>query len=32
MNKMFPEHRGKIYSGPKQPVAILARYNDGWIQ
>ncbi len=23
MNRMFPEHRGKIYSGPKQPVAIL---------
>jgi len=23
MDKMFPEHRGKIYSGPKQPVAIL---------
>jgi hypothetical protein len=23
MNKMFPEHRGKIYSGPKQPVEIL---------
>ena len=23
MNKMFPMHRGKIYSGPKQPVAIL---------
>ena len=23
MNKMFPEHRGKIFSGPKQPVAIL---------
>ena len=21
--KMFPEHRGKIFSGPKQPVAIL---------
>jgi hypothetical protein len=30
---MFPEHRGKIYSGPKQPVAILqdimmADYNE----
>ena len=23
MNKMFPQHKGKIYSGPKQPVAIL---------
>ena len=23
MNKMFPEHRGKIYSGPRQPVEIL---------
>jgi hypothetical protein len=23
MNKMFPEHRGKIHSGPKQPVEIL---------
>lgn len=23
MNKMFPEHKGKIYSGPKQPVEIL---------
>ena len=23
MNLMFPEHRGKIFSGPKQPVAIL---------
>jgi len=23
MDKMFPEHRGKIYSGPKQPVEIL---------
>lgn len=23
MNKMFPEHRGKIFSGPKQPVEIL---------
>lgn len=23
MNKMFPEHRGNIYSGPKQPVEIL---------
>tara|TARA_A100001234_G_scaffold47060_1_gene39215 strand:+ start:177 stop:740 length:564 start_codon:yes stop_codon:yes gene_type:complete len=23
MEKMFPEHRGKIFSGPKQPVAIL---------
>ena len=33
MNLMFPEHKGKIYSGPKQPVAILqdimmADYND----
>ena len=28
MNKMFPEHRGKIYSGPKQPVEILARSYD----
>ena len=33
MNKMFPEHKGKIYSGPKQPVAILqdlmlAGYNE----
>lgn len=33
MNLMFPEHRGKIYSGPKQPVAILqdimmADYNE----
>ena len=23
MEKMFPEHAGKIYSGPKQPVEIL---------
>ena len=23
MNKMFPEHKGKIFSGPKQPVDIL---------
>jgi len=23
MDKMFPEHRGKIFSGPKQPVEIL---------
>ena len=23
MNKMFPEHRGKIHSGPREPVAIL---------
>jgi hypothetical protein len=23
MNKMFPQHKGKIYSGPKQPVEIL---------
>ena len=23
MEKMFPEHKGKIFSGPKQPVAIL---------
>jgi hypothetical protein len=23
MNKMFPEHKGKIHSGPKQPVEIL---------
>lgn len=33
MNLMFPEHKGKIYSGPKQPVAILqdimmADYNE----
>ena len=33
MNKMFPEHKGKIFSGPKQPVAILqelmlAGYNE----
>jgi len=33
MNLMFPEHRGKIFSGPKQPVAILqdlmlAGYDD----
>ena len=33
MEKMFPEHRGKIFSGPKQPVAILqdlmlAGYNE----
>ncbi|AOV58683.1 cytitidyltransferase [Synechococcus phage S-CAM3] len=33
MNLMFPEHRGKIFSGPKQPVAILqdlmmAGYNE----
>ena len=33
MDKMFPEHRGKIFSGPKQPVAILqdlmlAGYNE----
>jgi hypothetical protein len=33
MNKMFPEHRGKIYSGPRQPVEILqdimmAGYNE----
>ena len=33
MNLMFPQHRGKIYSGPKQPVAILqdlmlAGYDD----
>ena len=23
MNKMFPEHKGKIYSGPREPVSIL---------
>jgi hypothetical protein len=23
MDKMFPEHKGKIFSGPKQPVEIL---------
>ena len=23
MNKMFPEHRGKIHSGPRDPVAIM---------
>jgi hypothetical protein len=23
MDKMFPEHKGKIYSGPRQPVEIL---------
>ena len=23
MNKMFPEHRGKIFSGPREPVSIL---------
>lgn len=23
MDKMFPEHRGKIFSGPREPVAIL---------
>ncbi len=23
MNKMFPEHRGKIFSGPRDPVSIL---------
>ena len=33
MNKMFPEHKGKIFSGPKHPVAILqelmmAGYNE----
>lgn len=33
MNLMFPEHSGKIFSGPKQPVAILqdlmmAGYDD----
>lgn len=33
MNLMFPEHRGKIISGPKDPVAImqdlmLAGYNE----
>ena len=33
MNLMFPQHRGKIFSGPKQPVAILqelmlAGYDD----
>ena len=33
MNKMFPMHRGNIYSGPKQPVAamqdiMLAGYDE----
>ena len=33
MNKMFPEHKGKIFSGPKEPVAImqdlmLGGYNE----
>ena len=33
MNKMFPTHRGNIYSGPKQPVAamqdlMLAGYDE----
>ena len=33
MEKMFPEHKGKIFSGPKQPVEILqdlmmAGYNE----
>jgi len=33
MNLMFPEHRGMIYSGPKDPVAIMqdlmmAGYNE----
>ena len=33
MNKMFPEHRGNIYSGPRDPVKILqdimlAGYNE----
>ena len=33
MNKMFPEHRGMILSGPKDPVAIMqdlmmAGYNE----
>ena len=33
MNMMFPEHRGKIMSGPKDPVAIMqdlmmAGYNE----
>jgi hypothetical protein len=33
MNKMFPEHKGHIYSGPREPVAILqdiqlAGYNE----
>ena len=23
MNKMLPEHRGKIFSGPRDPVAIM---------
>jgi len=23
MNKMFPEHRGKIFSGPRDPVAVF---------
>ena len=33
MNKMFPEHKGKIHSGPRDPVKILqdiqlAGYNE----
>ena len=33
MNKMFPEHKGHIYSGPREPVSILqdiqlAGYNE----
>ena len=33
MEKMFPEHKGHIYSGPKEPVSILqdimlAGYNE----
>ena len=33
MNKMFPEHKGKIFSGPREPVAImqdlmLGGYNE----
>ena len=33
MNKMFPEHKGKIFSGPRDPVAImqdlmLGGYNE----
>ena len=33
MDKMFPEHKGKIFSGPRDPVAILqdiqlAGYNE----
>ena len=33
MNKMFPEHKGKIFSGPREPTAImqdlmLGGYNE----